>query len=86
MLLAEVVGRLWTDRQVHDLDGRRMVIVRDLSTEATHVAVDLIDVAAGNTVLVATDEAARSAASNPSVDAVIVALVAGMDQPAQPAS
>ena len=45
MLLAEVLGRVWSERQVPDLDGRRMVLVRELSTSAAHVAVDAAVVA-----------------------------------------
>ena len=80
MLMAEVLGRVWAERQVADLDGRRMVLVRELSTSATHVAVDLVDVAAGNTVLVVTDDAAQTATGGAAVDAAVVALVAGADQ------
>ena len=80
MLLAEVLGRVWAERQVPDLDGRRMVLVRDLSTSAAHVAVDLVDVAAGNTVLVVTDDAAQTATGGAAVDAAVVALVAGADR------
>jgi ethanolamine utilization protein EutN len=80
MLLAEVLGRVWAERQVADLDGRRMVLVRELSTGATHVAVDLVDVAAGNTVLVVTDDAAQTAVGGAAVDAAVVALVAGADR------
>jgi ethanolamine utilization protein EutN len=80
MLMAEVLGRVWAERQVADLDGRRMVLVRELSTSATHVAVDLVDVAAGNTVLVATDDAAQTAVGGAAVDAAVVALVAGADR------
>jgi ethanolamine utilization protein EutN len=80
MLIAEVLGRVWAERQVADLDGRRMVLVRDLSTSAAHVAVDLVEVAAGNTVLVVTDDAAQAATGGAAVDAAVVALVAGADQ------
>jgi ethanolamine utilization protein EutN len=80
MLLAEVLGRVWAERQVPDLDGRRMVLVRDLSTSAAHVAVDLVDAAAGNTVLVVTDDAAQTATGGAAVDAAVVALVAGADR------
>jgi ethanolamine utilization protein EutN len=80
MLLAEVLGRVWAERQLADLDGRRLVLVRELSTSATHVAVDLVDVTAGNTVLVVTDDAAQTAVGGAAVDAVVVALVAGADQ------
>ncbi|HEV3012024.1 MAG TPA: EutN/CcmL family microcompartment protein, partial [Actinomycetota bacterium] len=80
MLVAEVLGRVWAERQLPDLDGRRMVLVRELSTSAAHVAVDLIDVAAGNTVLVVTDDAAQTATGGAAIDAAVVALVAGADQ------
>jgi ethanolamine utilization protein EutN len=87
MLLAEVLGRVWAERQVPDLDGRRMVLVRDLSTSAAHVAVDLVDAAAGNTVLVVTDDAAQTATGGAAVDAAVVALVAGADRlPTPPTS
>jgi ethanolamine utilization protein EutN len=87
MLLAEVLGRVWAERQLPDLDGRRMVLVRDLSTSAAHVAVDLVDVAAGNTVLVVTDDAAQTATGGAAVDAAVVALVAGADRlPTPPTS
>jgi ethanolamine utilization protein EutN len=84
MLVAEVLGRVWAERQVPDLDGRRMVLVRDLSTSAAHVAVDLVDVAAGNTVLVVTDDAAQTATGGAAVDAAVVALVAGADRLPEP--
>jgi hypothetical protein len=44
------------------------------------VAVDLVDVAAGNTVLVVTDDAAQTATGGAAVDAAVVALVAGTDR------
>ena len=40
---------------------------------------DLLDSAAGMTVLLATDEAAAAACGIPSVDAAVVALVSGYD-------
>jgi ethanolamine utilization protein EutN len=81
MLLAEVTGRLWTERQVGGLESRRLVTVQPAGGEQTLVAVDLIDVAAGNVVIVATDEAAQAAAGGDAagVDAAVVALVAGAD-------
>jgi ethanolamine utilization protein EutN len=79
MLVARVLGRIWSDRQVPGLDGHRMLVVRDLGSDTTHVAVDLVDATAGTTVLVATDEAAQAQLGGAPVDAVIVALVAGTD-------
>ena len=84
MVLGEVVGRVWADRQIPALSGRRMVLVRDTAGGALHVAVDLIGVAAGNCVLVTTDDAARAALDGAPVDAAVVALVAGHDWPERP--
>lgn len=77
MILGEVVGRLWNDRQVAELEGRRFVVVRDAAGELT-VAADLVEAAAGNLVLLATDDAAQQIAGR-GIDAVVVALVGGAD-------
>ena len=39
MILGEVLGRVWAERQHTGLDGRRLVLVRDLASDARHVAV-----------------------------------------------
>ena len=83
MVLGEVVGRIWFARQIPQLEGHRMVVVRDESTDDLHVAADLIGVSKGNRVVIATDEAAMAAIDAP-VDAVVVALVSGMDEMAEP--
>ena len=79
MILGEVLGRVWSERQVAGLDGRRLVLVRETASGGQRVAVDLLDAAAGMTVLVATDEAAAAVAGAPWIDAAVVALVSGYD-------
>ena len=79
MIMGEVVGRVWSERQHGGLDGHRLVLVQDPTSGVRHVAVDLLDTAAGMTVLLATDEAAAAACGVPSVDAAVVALVSGYD-------
>ena len=81
MILGQVVGRVWNERQVQGLDGRRLVAVR-VPGSAPVVAVDLIEVAEGNVVLLATDEAAQAAVGGNAagIDAAVVALVAGADK------
>ena len=81
MILGQVIGRVWNERQVQGLDGRRLVAVR-VPGSAPVVAVDLIEVADGNVVLLATDEAAQAAVGGNSagIDAAVVALVAGADK------
>lgn len=80
MILGEVTGRVWNERQVPGLEGRRLVSVRVAGGEPV-VAVDLVEVGTGSTVLLATDEAAQIAAGGDAggVDAAVVALVAGAD-------
>ena len=74
MILGTVVGRVWNERQVRGLEGRRLVAVR-VAGGVPIVAVDLIEVAGGNTVLLATDEAAQQAAGGTpgGIDAAVVA-------------
>jgi microcompartment protein CcmK/EutM len=81
MLLARVTGRVWNERAIPNLDQRRLVTIRPEGEQTTYVAVDLIDVAAPDLVVVATDEAAQAAVGgNPSgIDLAIVGLVAGAD-------
>jgi ethanolamine utilization protein EutN len=80
VILGEVVGRLWNDRQVAGLEGHRFVVVRAVDGGGTLVAADLVEVAAGNVVLVATDEAAQAAVGQAAgIDAAVVSLVGGAD-------
>jgi microcompartment protein CcmK/EutM len=79
VILGEVLGRVWAERQHTGLDGQRLVLVRDLASDARHVAVDLLDAGTGTTVLIATDEAAAAATDLPWDDAAVVALVGGWD-------
>ncbi len=79
MMLATVVGRVWSDRQLDGLTGRRLLIVQELEGSARQVAVDLIDVGIGAIVLVATDEAAAAASGEATVDAAVIALVSNYD-------
>lgn len=80
MILGTVVGRVWNERQVPGLEGRRLVAVRG-ADGIPIVAIDLVEATAGSTVLVATDEAAQAAVggSGAGVDAAVVSLVSGAD-------
>jgi ethanolamine utilization protein EutN len=81
VILGEVVGRVWSEREVDGLGGVRMVMVRDADSGERRVAVDLLDAGTGTTVLLATDEAAAAVTGRACVDAAVVALVAGWDAP-----
>jgi ethanolamine utilization protein EutN len=81
VILGEVVGRVWSERSVDGLSGVRMVLVREPESGDRRVAVDLLDAGTGSTVLVATDEAAAAVTGRSCVDAAVIALVAGWDEP-----
>ncbi|GEL17210.1 EutN/CcmL family microcompartment protein [Pseudonocardia asaccharolytica] len=83
MLIGEVQGPVWADRQVTGLDGRRLVLVQPIGGHPL-VAVDLMECGRGSRVLVATDEAAQAATGEATVDAAVVALVAVADEPSAP--
>ncbi|MBB6473312.1 EutN/CcmL family microcompartment protein [Sphaerisporangium rubeum] len=76
MIIADVVGKVWPDRVLESLRGRRLVLVRERPAGPDRVAVDLLNAGIGTTVLVATDEAAAAATGEPACDAAVVALVA----------
>lgn len=78
MILGEVVAKVWPDRILTPLQGRRLVLVRPRSAEPAPdlVAVDPLNVGVGTTVLVVTDEAAAALTGVAGVDASVVALVA----------
>ncbi|WP_051580853.1 EutN/CcmL family microcompartment protein [Pseudonocardia acaciae] len=84
MILGQIVGRAWSDRQLPALAGRRFLLVRDVTDGRTTVAVDLLDVGIGATVLVTTDDAAAAACGVSSVDAAVVALVSNYDGAPEP--
>jgi len=80
-MLGRVTGRIWSEREISALGSQRLVVVQAGGGESV-VAVDLVDVAAGNVVLLATDEAAQAAVGGDpaGIDAAVVALVAGADR------
>jgi ethanolamine utilization protein EutN len=78
-MLGTVVGRVWADRQLPGLNGRRLVLVAVVGSDHREVAIDLVDAAPGVAVLIAKDEAAAAAAGDPTVDAAVVALVDNWD-------
>lgn len=82
MILARVTGRVWNERAVAGLEPQRLVTVRPEGEDTTLVAVDLVDVAPPNLVLLASDEAAQAAVDGDcsGIDLAVVALVAGADE------
>ncbi|WP_341720594.1 EutN/CcmL family microcompartment protein [Micromonospora sp. FIMYZ51] len=76
MILGEVVAKVWPDKILPSLQGRRLVLVRPRAEGPDLVAIDPLNVGVGTVVLIATDEAAAAATGEPTADAAVVALVA----------
>ena len=77
MILGRVTGRVWSDRQVPALGGKRMVAVESADGGQV-VAVDEMNVDTGDLVLITTDDAAIRL-SGIDTDAFVVARVADTD-------
>ena len=82
MLLGKVVGTVVATRKEPELEGLRMLLVRDLdakgkATGKTIVAIDAMDAGIGEVVLYCAGSAARQTAvtKNRPVDHVIMAIV-----------
>ncbi|WP_320065505.1 EutN/CcmL family microcompartment protein [Micromonospora sp. RTGN7] len=76
MMLGEVIAKVWPDKILPSLQGRRLVLVRPRTDGPDLVAIDPLNVGVGTIVLVVTDEAAAAATGEPTADAAVVALVA----------
>ncbi|WP_295237994.1 EutN/CcmL family microcompartment protein [Veillonella sp.] len=86
MLVAKVIGSLWSTRKDEKLNGWKFMIVRVLEADGTtekesFVAADNAGAGIGDTVLVALGEAARISAenSNTPIDAMIVGVIDSID-------
>jgi hypothetical protein len=55
-----MTGRIWPERAISSLAGDRLVTALAAGAGGPIVAIDPIDVSAGNSVLPVTDEAARA--------------------------
>ena len=82
MLLGKVIGTVVATRKEPELEGLRMLLVRDLdgdgkATGKTIVAIDAMDAGIGEVVLYCAGSAARQTAAtkNRPVDHVIMAIV-----------
>jgi microcompartment protein CcmK/EutM len=86
MLLGRVIGTVWATRKDPKVAGMKWLIVRALKLdkrplEAFVVAVDAVGAGLGETVLVTQGSSARQTelTANKPVDAVIVAIVDGVE-------
>ena len=90
MRLAEVVGPVWGARRASSLDGRKLLLLRPLSTgegaaldrrEPPFVAVDDLGAGPGELVLVAHGSRCRDLTVGPQVAAkeVVIAIVDSVD-------
>lgn len=86
MLLAKVIGTVWSTKKDEQLVGAKFLIVRELDLELKEkerfvVAVDSVGAGEGEVVLVATGSSSRmtSFTKDKPVDAVIMGIVDKLD-------
>lgn len=86
MILAKVIGTVWSTRKDENLVGSKFLILRQLNIDYTEkegflVAVDSVGAGVGEVVLAAQGSSARQTAftQNKPVDAVIMAIVDKLD-------
>lgn len=83
MIIAKVIGNIWSTRKDERLNGYKLLIVQPFNiavsavTVPPIVAADTIGAGVGETVLVVSGSSARSAAGNMNVpvDATVVGIV-----------
>lgn len=86
MILAKVIGTVWSTRKDENLVGAKFLITRELNLDYTPkknflIAIDSVGAGVGEVVLVAQGSSARQTTftKNKPVDAVIMAIVDKLD-------
>ena len=75
MRVCDIVGSIWPEAPIAALQGKALVLVRDVHDKHVFAALDPNNTGAGARVLVVLGEPARVLAGGPSVDAVIVGVI-----------
>ncbi len=85
MLICSVVGHVWATKKKEDLNGHKLMIVKEYSktggNEHILVAADLVGAGVGENVLVVTGSTARtvSGKNDVPVDSAIVGIIDSME-------
>lgn len=84
MIICKVIGHVWATKKEPNLEGLKLMVVREEHSDKTHVAADVVGAGIGEKVLVVSGSTARSvfgADSSRSVpaDMAIVGIIDNLD-------
>ena len=85
MIICEVVGHVWATKKEQGLNGHKLMIVKEVTTNkkigGTFVATDSVGAGIGDQVLVVTGSTARRAigSDNTPVDCAIVGIIDSLE-------
>lgn len=85
MIICKVVGRVWATKKEEELNGQKLMIVRETESgkknEGVFVAADMVGAGVGEMVLVVSGSTARKAAGsdNLPVDSAIVGIIDSLE-------
>ena len=84
MIICEVIGHVWATKKEPNLEGLKLMVVREENGDKTHVAADVVGAGIGEKVLVVSGSTARSVFSGKSscsvpADMAIVGIIDNLD-------
>lgn len=86
MMICEVIGHVWATKKEDSLNGLKLMIVKQLSSNSKNklesfVAVDIVGAGIGEKVLIVNGSTARNVFKNDKVsaDAAIVAIIDSLE-------
>jgi len=83
MIICKVIGHVWATKKEPNLEGLKLMVVRDERTGSTHVAADAVGAGIGEQVLVVSGSTARgvfgTGARNVPADMAIVGIIDNLD-------
>lgn len=60
MIICKVIGHVWATKKEPNLEGLKLMVVREEDSSKTHVAADVVGAGIGERVLVVSGSTARS--------------------------
>lgn len=83
MIICRVIGHVWATKKEENLEGMKLMVVREehSTKKETHVAVDVVGAGIGEEVIVVSGSTARKAFGNENIpaDMAIVGIIDNLE-------
>ena len=83
MVICRVIGHVWATKKEENLEGLKLMVVREEfgTKKSTHVAADVVGAGIGEQVIVVSGSTARKAFNNENIpaDMAIVAIIDSLE-------